>query len=75
MEPFGSFVSNLFSRWGDLDISIELSNGSYIASAGKKHKQTLLGDVQRALRKNGNFKTWFPNLLYIIFGFTLGQVS
>lgn len=64
MEPFGSFVSNLFSRWGDLDISIELSNGSYIASAGKKHKQTLLGDVQRALRKNGNFKTWFPNLLY-----------
>lgn len=56
VEPFGSFVSNLFSRWGDLDITIELSNGSYIASAGKKHKQTLLGDVQRALRKNGGWR-------------------
>ncbi|RZC58932.1 hypothetical protein C5167_006228 [Papaver somniferum] len=24
VEPFGSFVSNLYSRWGDLDISIEI---------------------------------------------------
>ncbi|KAI5670609.1 hypothetical protein M9H77_10973 [Catharanthus roseus] len=55
VEPFGSFASNLFSRWGDLDISIELSNGSYISSAGKKHKQTLLVEVQRALRKKGGW--------------------
>lgn len=54
VEPFGSFVSNLFTRWGDLDISIELSNGSHISSAGKKHKQMLLGDVLRALRSKGN---------------------
>lgn len=53
VEPFGSFVSNLFTRWGDLDISIELSNGLYISSAGKKHKQSLLGEVLKALRKRG----------------------
>lgn len=53
MEPFGSFVSNLFTRWGDLDISIELSNGSHISAAGKKRKQTLLGDLIRALRMRG----------------------
>lgn len=54
MEPFGSFVSNLFTRWGDLDISIDLCNGSFISSAGKKRKQNLLGDVQIALRQIGN---------------------
>ncbi|XP_028776140.1 protein HESO1 isoform X1 [Neltuma alba] len=53
VEPFGSFVSNLFTRWGDLDISIVLSNGSHISSAGKKRKQTLLGDLLRALRMRG----------------------
>lgn len=55
VEPFGSFVSNLFSRWGDLDISIELSNGSCISSTGKKLKQSLLGDLLRALRQKGLF--------------------
>lgn len=54
MEPFGSFVSNLFTRWGDLDISIDLPNGAYISSAGKKRKQNLLVDFQKALRKMGN---------------------
>uniref|UniRef100_A0A0R0EVM6 Poly(A) RNA polymerase mitochondrial-like central palm domain-containing protein n=1 Tax=Glycine max TaxID=3847 RepID=A0A0R0EVM6_SOYBN len=53
VEPFGSFVSNLFTRWGDLDISIELSNGLHISSAGKKQKQTFLGDVLKALRMKG----------------------
>lgn len=51
MEPFGSFTSNLFTRWGDLDISIELQNVSHIASLGKKHKLNLLRDVLGALRK------------------------
>ncbi|KAI3472630.1 hypothetical protein Pfo_031021 [Paulownia fortunei] len=55
VEPFGSFVSNLFTKWGDLDISIELQNGSYISSPGRKHKQSLLGDVLSALRKKGAF--------------------
>ncbi|KAK4367295.1 hypothetical protein RND71_015175 [Anisodus tanguticus] len=53
VDPFGSFVSNLFTRWGDLDISIELPNGSYISSAGKKLKLSLLGDVLKALRAKG----------------------
>lgn len=56
VEPYGSFVSNLFTKWGDLDISIELQNGSYISSAGRKHKQSLLADVLRALRKRGGFR-------------------
>ncbi|KAL2333285.1 hypothetical protein Fmac_014498 [Flemingia macrophylla] len=53
VEPFGSFVSSLFTRWGDLDISIELSNGLHISCAGKKQKQTLLGDLLKALRMKG----------------------
>ncbi|KAK9282952.1 hypothetical protein L1049_011177 [Liquidambar formosana] len=56
VEPFGSFICNLFSRWGDLDISIELPNGSYISSAGKKRKQNLLGEVLRALRGKGGWR-------------------
>ncbi|TYH00405.1 hypothetical protein ES288_A10G273800v1 [Gossypium darwinii] len=55
VEPFGSFVSNLFSRWGDLDISIEVSFGQCVSSAGKKRKQTLLGELLRALRKQGGW--------------------
>ncbi|XP_073293190.1 protein HESO1-like isoform X2 [Primulina huaijiensis] len=56
VEPFGSFVSNLFTRWGDLDISIELQNGSYISSMGKKQKQIILEDVLKALRKRGGYQ-------------------
>ncbi|KAA8534175.1 hypothetical protein F0562_031632 [Nyssa sinensis] len=56
VEPYGSFVSNLFTRWGDLYISIELPNGSYIPSAGRKRKQTLLGDVLKALRRTGGYR-------------------
>ncbi|MBA0600513.1 protein HESO1 [Gossypium raimondii] len=55
VEPFGSFVSNLFSRWGDLDISIEVSFGQCVSSAGKKRKQTLLGELLRALRIQGGW--------------------
>ncbi|KNA20550.1 hypothetical protein SOVF_050950 [Spinacia oleracea] len=56
VEPFGSFLSQLFTRWGDLDISIELSNGSHIAVAARKQKQTLLGEVLKALRRAGSFR-------------------
>ncbi|XVF23954.1 hypothetical protein REPUB_Repub13aG0084300 [Reevesia pubescens] len=55
VEPFGSFVSNLFTRWGDLDISIELPYGSYVSSAGKKRKQSLLGELLRALSQKGGW--------------------
>ncbi|CAA7029002.1 unnamed protein product [Microthlaspi erraticum] len=53
VQPFGSFVSNLFTRWGDLDISVDLFSGSSILFTGKKHKQTLLGMLLRALRASG----------------------
>ncbi|KAL5733169.1 hypothetical protein ACOSQ2_032861 [Xanthoceras sorbifolium] len=56
VEPFGSFVSNLFTRWGDLDISIELLNGTHISSAGKKRKQALLGELLKALRKRDGLR-------------------
>lgn len=63
VEPFGSFLSNLYTQWGDLDISIELPNGAYISSAGKKHKQTLLGHVLNALRSKGGWRKlqFIPN--------------
>ncbi|PHU14281.1 ATP synthase subunit beta, mitochondrial [Capsicum chinense] len=51
VEPFESFVSNLFTRGGDFDISVELPNGLY--SAGKKYKLSLLGDVLKALIAKG----------------------
>ncbi|EYU19942.1 hypothetical protein ABFS82_06G073500 [Erythranthe guttata] len=56
VEPFGSFASNLFTKWGDLDISIELQNGTYISSPGKKHKQSVLQEVLKAFRKKGGFR-------------------
>ncbi|CAI9091556.1 OLC1v1026619C2 [Oldenlandia corymbosa var. corymbosa] len=56
VEPFGSFVSNLFTRWGDLDISIEVPNGSYISCPAKKHKLALLTDLIKALRKRGGWR-------------------
>ncbi|XWS07720.1 hypothetical protein CRYUN_Cryun41cG0014400 [Craigia yunnanensis] len=63
VEPFGSFVSNLFTRWGDLDISIELPYGSYVSSSGKKRKQSLLGELLRALRQKGGWQRlqFIPN--------------
>lgn len=59
VEPYGSFVSNLFTRWGDLDISIEILTGSHISNTAKKQKQSFLADVQQALRSKGDlFKIW-----------------
>lgn len=56
VEPFGSFASNLFTKWADLDISIDLLNSSCISSAGKRRKQRLLGDIQKALRERGGWR-------------------
>lgn len=66
MEPFGSFVSNLFSRWGDLDISIEVSFGQCVSTAGKKRKVTLLGELLRALRKKGDFEYNFRAFMFLL---------
>ncbi|CAA7389761.1 unnamed protein product [Spirodela intermedia] len=49
--PFGSYVSDLYTKWGDLDISIQLSHNP--SSVGKKKKQDLLRDIMKALIKRG----------------------
>ncbi|KAK9913599.1 hypothetical protein M0R45_037410 [Rubus argutus] len=58
VEPFGSFVSELFTRWGDLDVSIEFSKGSYISSYGRKHTQEVLRDLMRAMRQRGGWNKY-----------------
>ncbi|KAJ4973002.1 hypothetical protein NE237_006176 [Protea cynaroides] len=49
IEPFGSFVSRLYSKWSDLDISVEVPSGSFVSSARKRQKLHFLMDIQRAL--------------------------
>lgn len=55
VEPFGSFASDLFTRWGDLDISIDLPGRSYGSLTGESQKQRLLKDIQIALRQIGGW--------------------
>ncbi|XP_009407504.2 protein HESO1 isoform X1 [Musa acuminata AAA Group] len=52
VRPFGSFVSNLYTKWGDLDVSVQLDNGLG-DSASKTVKRNLLRDIMRALRRYG----------------------
>ncbi|CAL9123632.1 unnamed protein product [Musa textilis] len=52
VKPFGSFVSNLYTKWGDLDVSVQLDNGSG-NSASKTLKRSLLRDIMKALRRYG----------------------
>ncbi|XP_008777465.1 protein HESO1 isoform X2 [Phoenix dactylifera] len=52
VKPFGSFTSNLYSKWGDLDLSVQLSSNFRI-STGKNRKKDILRDIMRALRRNG----------------------
>ncbi|KAG8078467.1 hypothetical protein GUJ93_ZPchr0007g5211 [Zizania palustris] len=51
-KPFGSFVSNLYSNSGDLDISVQLTNVS-TTTVTKKKKQTVLRELMRALKIRG----------------------
>ncbi|CAO2172043.1 unnamed protein product [Urochloa humidicola] len=52
VRPFGSFVSDLYSKSGDLDLSVQLGNGP-IFSVNKKKKQHVLREVRRALQIRG----------------------
>ncbi|XP_010262615.1 PREDICTED: protein HESO1 isoform X3 [Nelumbo nucifera] len=63
VEPFGSFVSNLYTRRGDLDISVEVPNDSLVSAAGRRHKQDILKDIRKALRKRGGIHNlqFIPN--------------
>ncbi|KAH7678152.1 Polynucleotide adenylyltransferase protein [Dioscorea alata] len=48
VKPFGSFVSNLYSKWGDLDISVDFPN-----SATRQRQQDFLWAIMSALRRAG----------------------
>ncbi|KAJ1286193.1 hypothetical protein BS78_03G334200 [Paspalum vaginatum] len=52
VRPFGSFVSDLYSKSGDLDLSVQLRNGSNLLLT-KKKKQNVLRDVRKALQIRG----------------------
>uniref|UniRef100_A0ACD5Y750 Uncharacterized protein n=1 Tax=Avena sativa TaxID=4498 RepID=A0ACD5Y750_AVESA len=52
VKPFGSFVSNLYAKSGDLDVSIELSNGSGFPIRNKK-KNNALKELRKALQIKG----------------------
>ncbi|XP_026411851.1 protein HESO1-like [Papaver somniferum] len=53
VEPFGSFVSNLYTRWGDLDISIEVPCDSLVSSTDKTNKQNFLREIRKVLGRRG----------------------
>ncbi|TVU01878.1 hypothetical protein EJB05_52644 [Eragrostis curvula] len=52
VKPFGSFVSDLYSKSGDLDLSVHLGNGSNLP-VNKKKKQSVLREVRKALLTRG----------------------
>ncbi|XP_043722283.1 protein HESO1 isoform X1 [Telopea speciosissima] len=54
VEPFGSFVSRLYSKWSDLDISVEVPSESSVPNFGKRRKLNLLKDIRQALKKRGD---------------------
>ncbi|XP_073009314.1 protein HESO1 isoform X3 [Typha latifolia] len=52
VKPFGSYVSELYSKWGDLDISINLPS-TLQSSPNKRLKQNVLRELMKYLRKRG----------------------
>ncbi|XP_050250589.1 protein HESO1-like isoform X1 [Quercus robur] len=55
VEPFGSFVSNLFTRWSDMDISINLPKGGYISYVENDRKQSLSKKEKKRRKRLQNF--------------------
>uniref|UniRef100_J3L5S9 Poly(A) RNA polymerase mitochondrial-like central palm domain-containing protein n=2 Tax=Oryza brachyantha TaxID=4533 RepID=J3L5S9_ORYBR len=52
VKPFGSFVSQLYAKSGDLDVSVELCNALNLPIS-KKKKQDALRELWRALQRRG----------------------
>ncbi|KAL6853658.1 hypothetical protein ACP4OV_019687 [Aristida adscensionis] len=52
VKPFGSFVSNLYAKSGDLDLSIDLWNSSNLPIS-KNKKQHVLRELMRTLKIRG----------------------
>ncbi|XP_026389088.1 protein HESO1-like [Papaver somniferum] len=62
VEPFGSFVSNLYTRWGDLDISIEVPCDSLVSTTDKTNKQQFLREIRKVLGRRGLVRDLRPLL-------------
>jgi hypothetical protein len=60
VKPFGSFVSDLYSKSGDLDLSVQFGNGSNLP-INKKKKQNVLREVRRALRGFAGYVQFIPH--------------
>jgi hypothetical protein len=68
VKPFGSFVSDLYSKSGDLDLSIQLWSATNLP-INKKRKQNVLREVRRALLNRGNMPwiaSGIDNLCYML---------
>ncbi|PKU71921.1 protein HESO1 [Dendrobium catenatum] len=52
VKAFGSYISNLYSRWGDLDISIDMTQSS-TSSADRWCKLNALEKIMWALQRTG----------------------
>ncbi|XP_020571078.1 protein HESO1 isoform X2 [Phalaenopsis equestris] len=52
VRPFGSFISNLYTKWGDLDISFDLTQ-SWSSPAKRSHKLNVLKKIMRAIERTG----------------------
>ena len=55
VEPFGSFVSNLFTRWSDMDISINLPKCGSISYVENDRKQSLSKKEKKEEKDYKNF--------------------
>ncbi|MCL7031064.1 hypothetical protein MKW94_026093 [Papaver nudicaule] len=53
VEPFGSFVSNLYTKWGDLDISVEVPCDSLVSTTDRTDKQEYLREIRKVLGRRG----------------------
>ncbi|XP_042461027.1 protein HESO1-like [Zingiber officinale] len=52
LKPFGSFVSNLYTKWGDLDVSVQIDN-TPPNSISRNTKRYYLKNILHALRRTG----------------------
>ena len=52
--PFGSFESNFYTPWGDLDLSVELPFvGDWAPVLSKSKKVKVLRGIEQALARSG----------------------
>lgn len=52
LKPFGSFVSDLYTKWGDLDVSVHIDN-TPPNGISRNMKKYYLRQIMRALRRTG----------------------